>query len=80
MLRRKLRDERGSAIIMVILICLVLTITLGGLATSTIVNSNVSQSNTETDKAYLAARSGIEIMKNIGSPKFSVGQMELTAV
>lgn len=65
MLRRKLRDESGNALITVIIITLVLAIILGSLASNTIANNKMNQSTIETDKAYLAARSGIEVIKQI---------------
>ena len=66
MLKRKLRDQSGNALITVILICLVLSIILAGLSRETTSNTQVNQANMEADQAYLAARSAIEMLKQAG--------------
>ncbi len=64
-MKRILKNNNGSTLLFVMLVALVLSISLLSLSATSIGNTTKLQANYQSDKAYLAARSGYEIMKSL---------------
>lgn len=63
---KKLNNNNGSTLLLVMMVSVVLSILLLSLSNTSIVNTRNNQATFQSEKAYLAARSGYELMCSMG--------------
>ena len=74
-LGRIMRDERGSILALVLVLCSALLIIMSMLITSVVATTDVNKNVDYSENAYLAARSGITMLAEAGADSSFAGNI-----